>query len=181
MINLIEHNAGELRELHAAIHRAFRSRDASKAGFAAWRQACEAFHSNYDRLAFPGGLNRAYDHLKQGDAEVTEPVIAFLEADPYFFRSGYVKADLLRALPKFPLDQRQRARLRQVILARVKGPARREFRRYCNLAPHVTTPGFEEELATLAAGSQQQLTARHAGWVLAALRRGVQKRSRGAA
>ena len=179
MISLIQHNARELGELHAAIHRTFRARSASKAHLAAWKQACEAFHSNYDRLAFPGGLTRAYDRLKQRDEGMVESVIAFLEGDPYFFRSGYVKADLLRALSKLPLDQGHRARLRQVILERVKGPARREFRRYCNLAPYVSTPGFEHELQTLE-DSTDPVVARQAAWVLAALRRGVQKPSRGA-
>ena len=180
MISLIQRNAEELRELHQAIHRTHRVRSLSKANAAAWKQACDAFHSNYDRLAFPGGLTRAYDLLKKPDGDIIEAAIAFLEADPYFFRSGYVKADLARAVSKFPLAPGQQARLRQVIVDRIKGPTRREFRRYCNLAPHVSTSAFEQEVAELA-NAPDQVTARNAAWVLEALRRGVGKSPRGAA
>jgi hypothetical protein len=37
-----------------------------------------------------------------------------LEADPYFDRSGYVKADLLRIMKGLPLDPEQTVRLRAV-------------------------------------------------------------------
>ena len=174
MLSLIQRNAQELRELHEAIHRTYRVRSVSQANANAWRQACAAFHSNYDRLAFPGGLTRAYDLLEKPDAAIIEAAIAFLEADPYFFRSGYVKADLVRAVSKFPLDQRQQARLQQVIIGRIKGPTRREFRRYCNLAPHVSTSAFEQEIAELA-NAPDPVTARNAAWVLEALRRTVRE------
>ena len=174
MISLIQRNAEQLRELNEAIHRTYRARSLSKTNAAAWSDACEAFHSSYDRLAFPGGLTRAYDMLRKRDAAILEPVIAFLEADPYFFRSGYIKADLVKALSKFPLDQRQRTRLQQVIVARVKGPPRREFRKYCNLAPRVTAPEFEDDLDRLA-GSSDPVTGRQAKWVLEALRRSREK------
>jgi hypothetical protein len=176
MISLIQRNAQELRELHEAIHRTYRVRSLSKSNAAAWTQACEVFHSNYDRLAFPGGLTRAYDQLRKADAAIIEAAIVFLEADPYFFRSGYVKADLVRAVSKFPLSPKQQMRLQQVIIDRIKGPTRREFRRYCNLAPHVTTPAFEREVAALA-NTPDQVTARNASWVLEALRRSVKSPS----
>lgn len=178
MISLIQRNAQELRELHAAMHRTYRVRSLSQVNAAAWKQACEVFHSNYDRLAFPGGLTRAYDLLKKPDEAIIEAAIAFLEADPYFFRSGYVKADLVRAVSKFPLAPKQQARLQQVILDRVRGPTRREFRKYCNLAPYVTAPGFEHELGELA-NAADPVTARNATWVLEAVRRSVSKSPQG--
>ena len=170
MIGLIQHNARELRERHEAIHTAYRTRSVSKENWSAWTQACEEFHSSYDRLAFPGGLKRAYELLKQRDISIVEPVIAFLEADPYFFRSGYIKADFLRALPKFPLDNQQRVRLQEVILDRLQGPRRREFRKYCNLAPYVSTALFEQKVAALT-NDRNEAVARSANWVLVALRR----------
>ena len=45
--------------------------------------------------------------------------MSFLEVDPYFFRSGYIKADLLRHLKRAPLTRSQEQRLRNVILARL--------------------------------------------------------------
>lgn len=36
-------------------------------GSHAWRQACELFQAQYDQLAFPGGLTKAFACLKQQD------------------------------------------------------------------------------------------------------------------
>lgn len=44
----------------------------------------------------PPGFWDEYDRLKRGDLLGLETAISFLEADPWFFRSGYLKADLLR-------------------------------------------------------------------------------------
>jgi hypothetical protein len=38
-----------------------------------------------------------------GLTEAIEIAIQFLEVDPYFFRSGYIKTDLLRRLKRAPL------------------------------------------------------------------------------
>lgn len=118
--------------------------------------------------ALPPDFGDAYEQIKAGDPTGAERMIEFLEADPYFFRSGYLKADAAQYLKRVPLTPKQRARLRQVILARVADPDRREFRRYCHLAAAVADPDFRDRLAALAQSPAPGVR-RRAGWVLDAL------------
>jgi hypothetical protein len=169
LINVIESNAIELQELQAEIKRAW-SRRGEPAQDKAWREACARFHASYDHLAFPGGLGKAMSMLETNDPTTIETTVRFLEVDPWFFRSGYLKTEFIKRLCRAPLNEDQRKRLQQVIVARVRAKeTRREFRSYCRLAPVVTELAFEKELEDIAASSGG-LIARHAQWVLVRLR-----------
>jgi len=87
------------------------------------------------------------------------------EVDPWFFRSGYIKAELVKHLSRFPLSNDQCKRLRSVILRKIHGRDVREFRSYCRLAAVVADHVFVQAVAELAASSDP-LASRHAGWVL---------------
>lgn len=171
MSGAIKAAAAEITRLYADIYRCLPDRDRSEEGLHRWREACARFHDSYSKLAFPGGLARVYADLPRGDRAVIEDAIRFLETDPYFFRSGYLKGDLLRYLGRASLDPYQEDRLRAVVLARVSGPSRREFRRYCRLARRLSTPEFVARLQELAS-EEPGTAARHANWVLQAIRHG---------
>jgi hypothetical protein len=94
--------------------------------------------------------------------------VAFLEVDPIFFRSGYIKADILRRLKRSPLSADQKARLRVMILGRVEGSDTREFRHYCQLARTIADKDFHSAIASRLESSDQRI-ARHAKWVIDAL------------
>ncbi len=65
--------------------------------------------------------------------------------------------------------------LQQVIVARIRDPKnRREFRRYCRLAPFVTDVDFEKEISRLAGPSGTK--PKRALWVLEHIRQGVPKK-----
>jgi len=160
LTKIFEGNAAELRALEAEVHRTYEKRLEI-----AWREACERFHARYDRLAFPGGLAKAMSLLAANDPNTIETAVRFLEADPWFFRSGYIKADILRQLRRAPLNNDQRDRLRQAILTRIRGEDRREFRWWCRLAPYVTDPEFERSITDLTLSSVE-LVSRHARWAL---------------
>lgn len=166
---LIEANAAQLDRMHRAIREAWRHRLESPAHKREWHDACLRFHESYDGLAFPGGLERGMALLKQHDASTIEVATRFLEVDPWFNRSGYIKADLIRWLRQAPLSGHQRERLRAVILARIQGRDAREFRWYCRLARFLASPQFLEQVRALAASPDPRI-ARHASWVLAQLR-----------
>lgn len=168
MSGAIRAAAAEIDRLHAEIYRWLPERGKSDEGFQRWSEACGQFHTAYSKLAFPGGIARVYTDLAQGNAAAVEDAIRFLEADPYFFRSGYLKADLLRYLARVPLAEQQEARIREVVLARVNGPTRREFRRYCRMARRLSTPELVARLRTVAE-SEPGTAARHARWVLQAI------------
>jgi hypothetical protein len=132
----------------------------------AWKKACQEFHSSFDALAFPGGLTSAMSLLTKNDGGGIEAVVQFLEADPFFFRSGYLKAEMIKHLRRAPLNDDQKKRLQRVILARIHEKTRREFRWYCRLARSVTDAEFERQIAELAAESIPELVSRQARWVL---------------
>ena len=164
--NHFEANAAELRSLHEAIHIAFARRSESVAHLQEWQAACRRFHEAYDRLAFPGGLARGLSLLANGDPAMIEESIRFLEVDPWFFRSGYIKAEIIRHLRRAPLSPAQVGRLRQVILARIAGRDTREFRWYCRLARVVSDPDFRREVERLSRSPAEPI-ARRARWVAA--------------
>lgn len=108
---LILRNAEEINRLKARIDETLKTRNKDDKRRKEWEKACEEFHSNYDRLVFPGGLGGAYERILVGDPEAMEAAICFLECRPYFFRSGYMFKDILRKAKKAPLTEAQKERL----------------------------------------------------------------------
>jgi hypothetical protein len=98
------------------------------------------------QAAYPPGFWDDFRRLRSGDATALETAIAFLQADAWFFRSGYVKAQLIRFVNRCELSDEQAERLRQVVMHAIQGRDRREFRRYCRLARRISTPGFRADL-----------------------------------
>ena len=174
--NSIIANAAKLRDLNEAVKSTFRVRHEGASQMEAWREACRQFHLCYDQLAFPGGLGESMRRLTEREPVAIESAVQFLEADPMFFRSGYIKEELLEHLSRgIPLNDDQKKRLQQVILLRVRERRTRcEFRRYCRLAPAVSDPSFEEQIAKLAGPSGVIPT--HAQWVLARLKQSSPRR-----
>jgi hypothetical protein len=168
-MNVFEANAAELEKLRERVDEMFRERSKSPEHTAAWQKAALAFRTEYDKLAFPGGLSREFDLLRVGDATAIEMAIRFLEANPWFFRSGYYKVDILKLLRKHSLSDEQRARLRKVILERVRDRPVREIRGYARFAPKVSTPEFEAEMTNIAENANRH-AARHAQWVIDCLK-----------
>lgn len=127
------------------IHEAVADRDKSREAFEVWRKVCQEWH---DSTLPTDYLWTAETQLRltEGDRETIDDVLLFLEVDPWFFRSGYLKELLLDNLRQAPLTADDKARLREVILHVAGGKNRREFKRYCSLAVKVTTDEFEGEL-----------------------------------
>jgi hypothetical protein len=165
---VFEANAARIVELHEALHLAFRDRDMSSHHWALWEEAGLRFRKSYDGLAFPGGLIRQQDRLKRLDPEAVELAVQFLEANPWFFRSGYIKEGFIRVLKRIPLSEDQQSRLRRALLAMVDQGAGREFRQYCTLARAVRTTDFRADLEARLESTDQRVSQR-ARWMLEAL------------
>lgn len=163
-------DAAELRRLKEAVEAACLRRNEGEIQWNVWKEAVCRFHDSYGDLAFPGGIARAFFLLEKNDPDGIEMVVRFLEADPWYFRSGYHKADMLRLLRNSPLTEDQRKRLRQVILARIHArETPREFRWYCRLARFVSDREFERQIAVLAE-QPRTIRGQHACWVLTQIR-----------
>jgi hypothetical protein len=90
----IQQSAAKLQAMHEKIQATYKSRGAE------WSQACEEFRSSYDSLAYPGGLEVGMAALKSSSEFAIETAIEFLEVDPMFFRSGYIKEELIQYLKR---------------------------------------------------------------------------------
>ena len=153
---------GEAARLaHEAVNRAFREHvrerdpdryDALLQDF--WTKTAAALPSS-DRAFIPG--------LAKGHVRFVETGVAFLEADPWFFRSGYEKQKIIQHLKRAPLTDAQRMRLARVVLAAIDGHAagvpeshaggvrekghRVEFRHFGRLACGIWSDFLDEEVA----------------------------------
>lgn len=133
----------------------------------AWRAAAQAFSSALTR-AYPALFWESVEALKAGDRVGLDEVIAFLEADPWFFRSGYAKELAATLVKRFDLSEKQAARLRGVVLAKVDGRSGREFRRYGGLARRIDSPELRQALHGRLDAHDHDIR-RRAGWILEAL------------
>src|SRR5690349_20995794 len=114
--NLIARNANLLKALRGEVERTWLHRYEAPEQNQAWSDACRRFREAYDQFAFPGGLEACLDGLSQGDAEAVELAIQFLEEDPWYYRSGYIKERLIQRIKRASLSPDQRSRLRDVII-----------------------------------------------------------------
>jgi hypothetical protein len=114
---LIRANAEEIGRLHARIKETVRLRDRSPEDLREWQRASEEFHTRYDALAFPGGYSNALERIAAGEPEALEAALCFLEARPFFFRSGYMYKDILRKTKRVELSKKQATRLEDIVVA----------------------------------------------------------------
>ena len=132
---LISQESEVMAKLHSQIHETFKNRDKD---LTSWKNACEEFHSYSSRM--DQMLERVYLEQIYSDKELQEFIITFLELDPMFFRSGYIKEEMLRKIKKSPISVKQKERLRLVLKDAVENRGTREFKRYCNLAIKIANP-----------------------------------------
>ena len=138
------------KELHSRVKETFTERSREPAAESNWRDACAVWHSSEfatDILWSDGFMAR----LRDSQREAVSDAILFLEVDPWYFRSGYLKARLIRGLKRAKLTERDKLRLRNVIWNVARGRNRPEFRKYCALAVRIRTREFEDALLSAAA------------------------------
>ena len=117
------------------------------------------------------------DRLKEvemTDGEWRENAVTYLEVDPFYFRSGYDKAELLRHLKRAQLSGDHKRRLRKVVLTSVEKARSVEFRQYCQLATRLATQGMLADLAKLC-GAADTLICRRARWMQAYVEKGMKE------
>lgn len=135
----------------------------------AWKSAIARFLAATN-ATYPPRFWDDYAELKGGNVAGLESAVSFLEADPMFFRSGYVKADLIRFINRVALTRRQVKRLQRVAIDIVDKRSTNEFRRYCRLAVKVNGPLLRVELDSRLQHPDPNI-ARRAKWMMAYLRR----------
>ena len=163
--------ARNINAAQAEVHTAFKAvrnrRDENDPATRRWLEAIKAFRNAYDRV-YPASLKQ----LEEGSISTLDvssaDILDFLEADPVFFRSGYMKQRLTRELKRRALNLHELRRAQGIVLAGVKKSFRREFREYCSLALNLDDAYFRAELSDLARSVDESIALR-ARWVLDAL------------
>lgn len=163
------------RAVDVAFRAVTRRDDLNDPATAAWQAALVRFEAAVD-AAYPPGFETIYERLRAGNTAALVDAIEFLEADPWFFRSGYIKAKLIRLIKRFPLTAVQADRLRMAVMRVVDGRDRREFRDYCRLARHLDAPELRAALERRLVDPDEGVR-RRAGWALDALGAGDKARS----
>jgi hypothetical protein len=75
----------------------------------------------YEQLGIDAAVSRLVEALARREPASIEEALAFLERDPYFFRSGYARERVARQLANVSLTAPQRDRARRVLLSTVDG------------------------------------------------------------
>lgn len=102
----------------------------------------------------------ALEGLRDGDTGGAEYAIAYLEADPWYFRSGYLKGRIARWLRQVELSESHCERLRTVLLGALQKGSRYEQVDYRKLARRLDTPAFRVELGKLARSKDEGIAHR---------------------
>lgn len=94
-------------------------------------------------------LDEIVERLRNGDPTAVEPAVVFLEADPWCFRSGYLKERLMRYLSRMSLPEAAQERLRDVITTAVGRGPRRELPMTRRLARAVASQQLVNNLGAM--------------------------------
>ncbi len=149
----IRERAGELVRLQEELERTYAARDGSGKADQAWALAAERFREATRAFYAPfTGLGRA---IRAGERDSVDSAVRFLEADPWCFRSGYVKAELMSALANAPLGDDDKRRLRGVVLNRLKRREPRLLRPTGRLAANVWDDDLAREIDRLIANGTE--------------------------
>lgn len=142
-------------------------RDESPTAYAAWSAAVEAWHKAFDSM-YPTEFYESLRQIPSGSAKAMDEAITFLEADPWCFRSGYVKAAIVRRLGSMVIGDDNQRRLRKVIMQVIEAGDRREFRWYARLGRRLDGVELRQALIQCLASTQAGVR-RRALWILEAL------------
>ncbi|MES2448955.1 MAG: hypothetical protein V4610_00170 [Pseudomonadota bacterium] len=160
--------AKQAREAHEDLHAAFAwvvdPNDRDDPRTKCWLAAVERFRISLDRV-LPTALREVDDGRRAISELHVEEIVEFLETDPLFFRSGYIKERLLREIKKRLLDRSQTRRLQDIVLHIARTRDCREYRHYCHAAAAVDDVRLRSELAQLRS-SDDLAVRRRALWMV---------------
>ena len=140
--------AEEIDRLHKAVHETFANRHKSEGGIEAWERAAAAFRQR--SASFDGEMARVRSAAEmETDPALRDFVLTFLELDPMFFRSGYMKEVMLDQLKPARLSPDERVRVRAIVVDAARNRGQREFRRYCRLAGRLRDATLADTLAPM--------------------------------
>ena len=156
--DIILRHEKEINRLHKEIYDCLKNREKSPSHREMWQRAA-ANYRNYR-----SGVNDWLDEVMKNDlcnwSDGRDFVFQYLEIDPIYFRSGYVKEALIRKIKSCKLTKNEAEILRGLILRRIKAGARREFRKFCQMIPLVQNQTFADEIKKLTTAKDRDVSHR---------------------
>lgn len=140
-IGLINRESETIETLRQNIHKTLKNRSKDRE---TWSRACKKFHTHVSAMS--EFVNRIYKDHKIQDEETLEFCITFLEVDPFFFRSGYIKEEILTKIKRSDLSEKQIFRLRTILINAVEFRGSKEFKYYCRLAGFIANNELIDQL-----------------------------------
>ena len=135
----------DMNTLTVRINETFKHRHEGEAAWSAWEKSTREFRT-YENPVFLLWRSEVLAAIVAGNRNEVKGALAFLEADPYFFRSRYLKEKVLHAIKRAPLDKRDEAHLQMIVLRTLEGRYKREFPFYARLIPRLRSEQFEAKL-----------------------------------
>ena len=147
----------ELNRLHKLVHELsdLRLRTGKAEDIERWEKAVKDWKEfsgfGYPETKFYFFENQTFlTALSSEETDAKESAIRFLEFDPYYYRSGYIKNKLLARLKNIKLSASEVKRLQKVICnAIVSQQPKCEFKYYARLLKNVGTLEFQQKLQAL--------------------------------
>ena len=141
------YRAAIVRDLRALVQTTWQARNKSEAAGDAWRETARQYQAVLEHAFRPDFL-MSVDALQNRRQTDIEPILAFLEAEPYFYRSGYMTQNVLRWLKRLSFSVGDADRVRALVLRSVRRPgwSTRAFREYARLAAAVDSSELRVEL-----------------------------------
>lgn len=126
--NLISKEASIIKNLHCDVRETFKFRSKDRES---WSNSCSRLHSYKSKMdVYLKNINEE-SLLSNSTVEFS---IAYLEVNPYYFRSGYIKEVILHKIKRVKLSNQQKSRLLYVLRDAAKNRGVREYKYYCRLA-----------------------------------------------
>ncbi len=135
----------EVNELHTTLKKTVEHRSKSLHQHEQWVRAADAFRNHQSPI--DDLIDKCLKCGLESDGELRQFAFAYIDEDPYFFRSGYVLEDLLRRVKRLTLTTDEKRSIQRLILKRIETQALRNFRRICQLINKIDTDGFRTEVS----------------------------------
>jgi hypothetical protein len=133
-------------------------RDKSQKDLLKWKKSCSDYHG------YKSPLSSYYYNVNKGcnflDEETIEFIFRFLEIDPNFHRSGYIKERMLDLVKRIDLNALKKERIRSLLINAVQNISGREYRRYCRLLPIVKNETIISEVLKFTSNKNGSLRSR---------------------
>lgn len=167
LVQTMHAHAARLRALYARIGEADAHSPTSAEAHKQWQDACTDFHGAYGALFFPGG-EQAWAQFIDGSSPDVGCALAFLQADPWYHRSGYHKQVVWHRLKRTVLTREELQLLEGVALDYLGRRVRREFWHMVRFVRLRAGAGFWQRVEQMASDPVRSAQAIKATWLVLA-------------